>query len=141
MQVHSCKWSLSFFFSCVHAGKSYVSLYINQGHVVLYSLKKKITVARNSLDFSLQLYISVAPLKILWCVWSDCSSVWTMGTTASAGSQPAAGTPTHHTDHQTGDIAEDKRSMSSSSSSQVLNIPNSKAKSIITNKVAPVVIT
>ncbi|XP_060781950.1 phosphatase domain containing paladin 1b isoform X2 [Neoarius graeffei] len=64
-----------------------------------------------------------------------------MGTTASAGSQPAAVTPTHHTDHQTGDIAEDKRSMSSSSSSQVLNIPSSKAKSIITNKVAPVVIT
>ncbi|XP_053477266.1 phosphatase domain containing paladin 1b isoform X1 [Ictalurus furcatus] len=68
------------------------------------------------------------------------SSVKIMGTTASAGSQPASATPTHHIDHQVGDIAEDKRSMSSSSS-QALNIPNSKAKSIITNKVAPVVIT
>lgn len=63
-----------------------------------------------------------------------------MGTTASAGSQPASVTPTHHTDHQAADIAEDKRSMCSSSS-QVMNIPSSKAKSIITNKVAPVVIT
>lgn len=82
-------------------------------------------------------------LSLLWkpfSVWSDCSSVWIMGTTASAASQPTSVTPTHHIDHQAADIAEDKRSMSSSSS-QALNIPNSKAKSIITNKVAPVVIT
>ncbi|XP_058236639.1 phosphatase domain containing paladin 1b isoform X1 [Hemibagrus wyckioides] len=68
------------------------------------------------------------------------SSVWIMGTTASAGSQPASVTPTQLIDQQAGDIAEDKRSVSSSSL-QALNIPNSKAKSIITNKVAPVVIT
>ncbi|KAM9476799.1 phosphatase domain containing paladin 1b isoform 1-T1 [Clarias gariepinus] len=68
------------------------------------------------------------------------STGWIMGTTASAGSQPASVTPTHHIDHQACDIAEDKRSMSSSSS-QALNIPNTKAKSIIPNKVAPVVIT
>ncbi|KAK3554298.1 hypothetical protein QTP70_020153 [Hemibagrus guttatus] len=73
-------------------------------------------------------------------VWSDCSSVWIMGTTASAGSQPGSVTPTHLIDQQAGDTAEDKRSVSSSSL-QALNIPNSKAKSIITNKVAPVVIT
>ncbi|XP_047668125.1 phosphatase domain containing paladin 1b isoform X2 [Tachysurus fulvidraco] len=68
------------------------------------------------------------------------SSVRIMGTTASAGSQPASVTPTHLIDQQAGDIAEDKRSVSTSSL-QTLNIPNSKAKSIITNKVAPVVIT
>ncbi|KAK3573918.1 hypothetical protein QTP86_033027 [Hemibagrus guttatus] len=68
------------------------------------------------------------------------SSVWIMGTTASAGSQPGSVTPTHLIDQQAGDTAEDKRSVSSSSL-QALNIPNSKAKSIITNKVAPVVIT
>ncbi|TSK22756.1 Paladin [Bagarius yarrelli] len=63
-----------------------------------------------------------------------------MGTTASAGSQPAAVIPTQLVDQQAGDMAEDNRSVSSSSL-QLLNIPNSKAKSIITNKVAPVVIT
>ncbi|KAF7710449.1 phosphatase domain containing paladin 1b isoform X2 [Silurus meridionalis] len=68
------------------------------------------------------------------------SSAWIMGTTASAGSQPASVTSTHHIDHQAGDIAEDNCSMNSSSL-PALNIPNSKAKSIITNKVAPVVIT
>ncbi|XP_062851289.1 phosphatase domain containing paladin 1b isoform X2 [Trichomycterus rosablanca] len=63
-----------------------------------------------------------------------------MGTTASAVSQPALVTPTHHVGHQSGSISEDEIS-TRSSSLQALNIPNSRAKSIITNKVAPVVIT
>uniref|UniRef100_A0AAR2LY02 Paladin n=1 Tax=Pygocentrus nattereri TaxID=42514 RepID=A0AAR2LY02_PYGNA len=63
-----------------------------------------------------------------------------MGTTASAGSQPALVAPTHQTSHQGNSMAEDRSSLSSSSL-QGLYIPNSKAKSIITNKVAPVVIT
>ncbi|KAI4874210.1 hypothetical protein NFI96_030408 [Prochilodus magdalenae] len=63
-------------------------------------------------------------------------SAWIMGTTASAGSQPALVPPTHQGDY----MAEDRSSLSSSSL-QGLNIPNSRAKSIITNKVAPVVIT
>ncbi|XP_007249572.3 phosphatase domain containing paladin 1b isoform X1 [Astyanax mexicanus] len=62
-----------------------------------------------------------------------------MGTTASAGSQPALVAPTHQAGHQGNSMAEDRSSLSSSL--QALNIPNSKAKSIITNKVAPVVIT
>uniref|UniRef100_A0A8B9LF73 Phosphatase domain containing paladin 1b n=1 Tax=Astyanax mexicanus TaxID=7994 RepID=A0A8B9LF73_ASTMX len=62
-----------------------------------------------------------------------------MGTTASAGSQPALVAPTHQAGHRGNSMAEDRSSLSSSL--QALNIPNSKAKSIITNKVAPVVIT
>ncbi|XP_026871582.2 phosphatase domain containing paladin 1b isoform X1 [Electrophorus electricus] len=68
------------------------------------------------------------------------SSVWNMGTTASAGSQPVLVTPTHQVGHQGNSVAEDRSSMSSGSL-QMLAIPSSKAKSIITNKVAPVVIT
>ncbi|KAL6487175.1 hypothetical protein MHYP_G00038010 [Metynnis hypsauchen] len=67
-------------------------------------------------------------------------SAWIMGTTASAGSQPALVAPTHQTSHQGNSMAEDRSSLSSGSL-QGLNIPNTKAKSIITNKVAPVVIT
>lgn len=73
-------------------------------------------------------------------VWSDCSSAGIMGTTVSAVSQPALVTPTHHFGHQSGTVSEDEIS-TRSSSMQALNIPNSRAKSIITNKVAPVVIT
>ncbi|ROL49615.1 Paladin [Anabarilius grahami] len=58
-----------------------------------------------------------------------------MGTSASATSQAAPLAPTHQADHQGNSMAEHRRSL------QSVNIRNSKAKSIITNKVAPVVIT
>ncbi|KAK7148479.1 hypothetical protein R3I93_012723 [Phoxinus phoxinus] len=62
-------------------------------------------------------------------------SVQIMGTSASATSQAAPLAPTHQADHQGNSMAEHRRSL------QSVNIRNSKAKSIITNKVAPVVIT
>ncbi|XP_051945944.1 phosphatase domain containing paladin 1b isoform X1 [Xyrauchen texanus] len=62
-------------------------------------------------------------------------SVQIMGTSASATSQAAQFAPTHQADHHRNSMAEDRRSL------QAVNIHNSKAKSIITNKVAPVVIT
>ncbi|KAI2657882.1 Paladin [Labeo rohita] len=62
-------------------------------------------------------------------------SVQIMGTSASATSQAAPFAPTHRADHQGNSMAERRRSLQSA------NIRNSKAKSIITNKVAPVVIT
>ncbi|XP_016104900.1 paladin-like [Sinocyclocheilus grahami] len=62
-------------------------------------------------------------------------SVQIMGTSASATSQAAPFAPTHQADHQGNVMAEHRRSL------QSVNIRNSKAKSIITNKVAPVVIT
>ncbi|XP_051508181.1 phosphatase domain containing paladin 1b isoform X4 [Myxocyprinus asiaticus] len=68
-------------------------------------------------------------------VLSDFSSVQIMGTSASATSQSAQFAPTHQADHHRNSMAEDRRSL------QAVNIHNSKAKSIITNKVAPVVIT
>uniref|UniRef100_A0A8C1JY81 Paladin n=1 Tax=Cyprinus carpio TaxID=7962 RepID=A0A8C1JY81_CYPCA len=58
-----------------------------------------------------------------------------MGTSASATSQAAPFAPTHQADHQGNGMAEHRRFL------QSVNIRNSKAKSIITNKVAPVVIT
>uniref|UniRef100_A0A8C1S027 Paladin n=1 Tax=Cyprinus carpio TaxID=7962 RepID=A0A8C1S027_CYPCA len=58
-----------------------------------------------------------------------------MGTSASATSQAAPFAPTHQADHQGNGMAEHRRSL------QSVNIHNSKTKSIITNKVAPVVIT
>uniref|UniRef100_A0A672QAH2 Paladin n=1 Tax=Sinocyclocheilus grahami TaxID=75366 RepID=A0A672QAH2_SINGR len=58
-----------------------------------------------------------------------------MGASASATSQAAPFAPTHQADHQGNGMAEHRRSL------QSVNIRNSKAKSIITNKVAPVVIT
>ncbi|XP_076830926.1 phosphatase domain containing paladin 1b isoform X2 [Brachyhypopomus gauderio] len=67
-------------------------------------------------------------------------SVWNMGTTASAGSQPALVTPTHQLGHQGNSVAEDRNSVSSDPL-HVVAVRNNKAKSIITNKVAPVLIT
>uniref|UniRef100_A0A8C2Q445 Paladin n=1 Tax=Cyprinus carpio TaxID=7962 RepID=A0A8C2Q445_CYPCA len=58
-----------------------------------------------------------------------------MGTTASAAPQPTL----HESFHGNG--MTDSRRSASSASFQTLNIHNNKAKSIITNKVAPVVIT
>lgn len=63
------------------------------------------------------------------------SSVQIMGTSASATSQAAPFSPTHQADHQGNGMAEHRRLL------QSVNIRNSKTKSIITNKVAPVVIT
>ncbi|XP_066535008.1 phosphatase domain containing paladin 1b [Hoplias malabaricus] len=63
-----------------------------------------------------------------------------MGTTASTGSQPVLVAPQNQTGYQGNSMADDRTSLSSSSL-QELSIHNSKAKSIITNKVAPVVIT
>lgn len=63
------------------------------------------------------------------------STVQIMGTSASATSQAAPFAPTHQADHQGNGMAEHRRSL------QSVNIHNSKTKSIITNKVAPVVIT
>ncbi|XP_023663900.2 paladin isoform X2 [Paramormyrops kingsleyae] len=62
---------------------------------------------------------------------------WIMGTTASAAPQPAA--PPLESIH--GDEMADSRRSLSINSFQTVNIHSSKAKSIITNKVAPVVIT
>ncbi|KAI2658230.1 Paladin [Labeo rohita] len=58
-----------------------------------------------------------------------------MGTTASAAPQPTL----HESFHGNG--MTDSRRSTSSASFQTVNIHNNKAKSIITNKVAPVVIT
>lgn len=55
-----------------------------------------------------------------------------MGKSTSTTSQAA---PTQRADHQGNGMDEDRNSL------QSLSIRNSKAKSIITNKVAPVVIT
>nr|XP_055025465.1 phosphatase domain containing paladin 1b isoform X5 [Misgurnus anguillicaudatus] len=62
-------------------------------------------------------------------------SVQIMGASASATSQAALLASTQQADHQGNGMAEDRRSL------QSLSIHNSKAKSIITNKVAPVIIT
>nr|XP_015201945.1 PREDICTED: paladin isoform X2 [Lepisosteus oculatus] len=67
----------------------------------------------------------------------DC--VWIMGTTASAAQQTVAVAPPYESIHGNG-MADNRRSLSINSF-QTVNIHSSKAKSIITNKVAPVVIT
>ncbi|XP_064170427.1 paladin isoform X2 [Anguilla rostrata] len=62
-----------------------------------------------------------------------------MGTTASAAPQPVSLAPPHQGVHGNG-MADNRRSLSMNSF-QTVSIHNNKAKSIITNKVAPVVIT
>lgn len=62
-----------------------------------------------------------------------------MGTTASAAPQPVSVAPPLESVHVNG-MADSRQSLSMSPF-QTVNIHNNKAKSIITNKVAPVVIT
>ncbi|XP_066548991.1 paladin [Amia ocellicauda] len=62
-----------------------------------------------------------------------------MGTTASAAQQTVSAAPPYESVHGNG-MADNRRSLSINSF-QTVNIHNNKAKSIITNKVAPVVIT
>ncbi|XP_008312788.1 paladin isoform X3 [Cynoglossus semilaevis] len=65
--------------------------------------------------------------------------LWSMGTTASAAPQPISITSPLESVHGNG-MANSRQSLSMSPF-QTVNIHNNKAKSIITNKVAPVVIT
>ncbi|ETE67025.1 Paladin, partial [Ophiophagus hannah] len=68
----------------------------------------------------------------------DCGCLWIMGTTASTAQQTVA-TATFENIHGSGAM-EDHHSLSIHSF-QTIGLHNNKAKSIITNKVAPVVIT
>ncbi|XP_069011490.1 paladin isoform X1 [Embiotoca jacksoni] len=70
---------------------------------------------------------------------SSHSSLWSMGTTASAAPQPVSVASPLESVHGNG-MADSRQSLSMSPF-QTVNIHNNKAKSIITNKVAPVVIT
>ncbi|XP_029383834.1 paladin isoform X1 [Echeneis naucrates] len=65
--------------------------------------------------------------------------LWSMGTTASAAPQPVSVASPLESVHANG-MADSRQSLSMSPF-QTVNIHNNKAKSIITNKVAPVVIT
>ncbi|XP_061087893.1 paladin isoform X1 [Conger conger] len=81
-------------------------------------------------------------ITVLVVVFNDLaiiSCLWIMGTTASAAPQPASLAPPHQSVHGNG-MADNRRSVSMNSFQNV-SIHNNKAKSIITNKVAPVVIT
>lgn len=77
------------------------------------------------------------------CFWVRCdvihSCLWSMGTTASAAPQPVSVASPLESVHVNG-MADSRQSLSMSPF-QTVNIHNNKAKSIITNKVAPVVIT
>nr|XP_057917007.1 paladin isoform X1 [Doryrhamphus excisus] len=66
--------------------------------------------------------------------------VWSMGTTASAAPPPPPVTSPLESVHGNGTMA-DSRPLLSANPFQTVNVHNNKAKSIITNKVAPVVIT
>ncbi|XP_071379523.1 paladin [Centroberyx affinis] len=70
---------------------------------------------------------------------SSKTCLWSMGTTASAAPQPVSVASPLESVHGNG-MADSRQSLSMSSF-QTVNIHNNKAKSIITNKVAPVVIT
>ncbi|XP_072229306.1 paladin isoform X1 [Leuresthes tenuis] len=70
---------------------------------------------------------------------SSHTSLWSMGTTASAAPQPVSVASPLESVHGNG-MADSRQSLSMSPY-QTVNIHNNKAKSIITNKVAPVVIT
>ncbi|KAM3859683.1 paladin [Diretmus argenteus] len=70
---------------------------------------------------------------------SSKTCMWSMGTTASAAPQPVSVASPLESVHGNG-MADSRQSLSMSSF-QTVNIHNNKAKSIITNKVAPVVIT
>ncbi|XP_018616754.2 paladin isoform X1 [Scleropages formosus] len=72
------------------------------------------------------------------CTETD-ACLWIMGTTASAAPQPVSAAPPLEGIHGN-EMADNRRSLSINSF-QTVSIHNSKAKSIITNKVAPVVIT
>ncbi|XP_027885482.1 paladin isoform X5 [Xiphophorus couchianus] len=85
------------------------------------------------------LEVEIAPRLILvaadlWQLGCFCS-LWSMGTTASAAPQPVYVAPPLDNVHANG------MAHSSMSPVHMVNIHNSRAKSIITNKVAPVVIT
>ncbi|XP_038554218.1 paladin-like isoform X1 [Micropterus salmoides] len=80
------------------------------------------------------------PAPLGW--WTDqlnVSCLWSMGTTASAAPQPVSVASPLESVHGNG-MADSRQSLSMSPF-QTVNIHNNKAKSIITNKVAPVVIT
>ncbi|XP_019124908.1 paladin isoform X1 [Larimichthys crocea] len=70
---------------------------------------------------------------------SSHTCLWSMGTTASAAPQPVSVASPLESVHGNG-MADSRQSLSMSPF-QTVNIHNNKAKSIITNKVAPVVIT
>ncbi|KAF1373776.1 hypothetical protein PFLUV_G00242450 [Perca fluviatilis] len=70
---------------------------------------------------------------------SSHTCLWSMGTTASAAPQPVSVAPPLESVLANG-MADSRQSLSMSPF-QTVNIHNNKAKSIITNKVAPVVIT
>ncbi|XP_044034006.1 paladin isoform X1 [Siniperca chuatsi] len=70
---------------------------------------------------------------------SSHTCLWSMGTTASAAPQPVSVSQPLESVHGNG-MADSRQSLSMSPF-QTVNIHNNKAKSIITNKVAPVVIT
>ncbi|XP_056881716.1 paladin isoform X1 [Takifugu flavidus] len=70
---------------------------------------------------------------------SSHTCLWSMGTTASAAPQPVSVASPLESVHVNG-MADSRQSLSMSPF-QTVNIHNNKAKSIITNKVAPVVIT
>nr|XP_043869713.1 paladin isoform X1 [Solea senegalensis] len=70
---------------------------------------------------------------------SSHTCLWSMGTTASAAPQPVSAASPLESVHGNG-MADSRQSLSMSPF-QTVNIHNNKAKSIITNKVAPVVIT
>nr|XP_004561300.3 paladin isoform X2 [Maylandia zebra] len=73
---------------------------------------------------------------------TDCTSshaLWSMGTTASAAPQPVSVASPLESVH--GNAMADSKQSLCMSPFQTVNIHNNKAKSIITNKVAPVVIT
>ncbi|XP_035526467.1 paladin isoform X1 [Morone saxatilis] len=70
---------------------------------------------------------------------SSQTCLWSMGTTASAAPQPVTVASPLESVHGNG-MADSRQSLSMSPF-QTVNIHNNKAKSIITNKVAPVVIT
>ena len=78
--------------------------------------------------------VVVAALAVMAVVIDSCS--WSMGTTASAAPHP----PVLHEGVHGNGMADSRQSLSVSSF-QSVSIHNSKGKSIITNKVAPVVIT
>ncbi|XP_019938851.1 paladin isoform X3 [Paralichthys olivaceus] len=70
---------------------------------------------------------------------SSHTCLWSMGTTASAAQQPISAASPLESVHGNG-MANSRQSLNMSPF-QTVNIHNNKAKSIITNKVAPVVIT
>ncbi|XP_017166422.1 paladin isoform X2 [Poecilia reticulata] len=84
------------------------------------------------------LEVEIAPRLILVAadLWQlGCFCLWSMGTTASAAPQPVYVASPHD------NVPANGMAQSSMNPVHMVNIHNNKAKSIITNKVAPVVIT